>query len=237
MARYPEANYLHKKMLRVSRKFYALSNRKKNPELHTPLLRGQCNCPYWHGVFGGLYLPHLRHGVWKELLDAEFALDNSSHRGRKWVDIERADFDADGFDELLLENAYLNAYISPRRGGSMFEWDFRPKVFNLLNTLTRRPEAYHDKLLAPAQKPEPETPASGEDEYLEGIASIHEIVQSKEPGLEKLLNYDVWPRVALLDYRGNCQAMAAAIRLKRYLKQVSLLSVKKPYKRWVVSPS
>jgi len=28
------------------------------------LWRAQCNCPYWHGVFGGLYLPHLRAAVY-----------------------------------------------------------------------------------------------------------------------------------------------------------------------------
>ena len=27
------------------------------------LYKGQCNDPYWHGVFGGLYLPHLREAV------------------------------------------------------------------------------------------------------------------------------------------------------------------------------
>ncbi len=190
-ARYDEANYLHKKMLRTSAKYHALSSRKQYPDLQTPVLRGQCNCPYWHGVFGGLYLPHLRHAVWKELLLGEYALDNSSHRGRKWVDIEKTDFDADGFEELLIENSQLNAYIAPQKGGMLFEWDYRPRGYNLLNTLTRRPEAYHAKLSAASANHE-----NSDNE----TASIHDMVLSKEPDLDKALRYDDWPRTALLDH-------------------------------------
>ncbi len=34
----------------------------------THVLRAQCNDAYWHGVFGGIYLPHLRHAVYRELI-------------------------------------------------------------------------------------------------------------------------------------------------------------------------
>jgi alpha-amylase len=40
-------------------------------EARRELYRGQCNCSYWHGVFGGLYLGHLRFAVYKHLLAAE----------------------------------------------------------------------------------------------------------------------------------------------------------------------
>lgn len=190
LAKYPEVNGMHKKMLRTSRKYWALSNRKRDDELHTPLLRGQCNCPYWHGVFGGLYLPHLRHAVWKELLLAEYALDNSAHRGRKWVDVDKVDHDADGFEEVLIENAVTNAYLSLRHGGSLFEWDYRRKGYNLLNTLTRRSETYHGKLVL----------AEAAQEADPGTASIHDLVLSKEENLDKRLRVDRWPRTALLDH-------------------------------------
>jgi len=190
LARYDEANVLHKKMLRASRKYHRLSSRKREDELQTPILRGQCNCPYWHGVFGGFYLPHLRHAVWKEILLGEYGVDNVSHRGRKWIDIEKSDFDADGADELLIENAVLNAYLAPRRGGMLFEWDFRPRGYNLLNTLTRRRETYHGKL-SRAVSPDAES---------SGSASIHDLVLTKEPNLDKALHYDRWPRAALLDH-------------------------------------
>jgi hypothetical protein len=191
LARYDEANYLHKKMLRTSAKYHRLSPRKRNSHQYTPVLRGQCNCPYWHGIFGGLYLPHLRHAVWKELLLAEYSIDNAAHRGRKWVDIEQTDHDADGFPELLIENAYLNAYLAPRRGGMLFEWDYRPRGYNLLDTVTRREEAYHAKLAAATGT----AAASGKE-----TASIHDMVLTKEANLDQALHYDRWPRLALLDH-------------------------------------
>jgi 4-alpha-glucanotransferase len=201
LSRYDEANLLHKKMLRTSRKYHTLSVRKRRGDLYAPLLRGQCNCPYWHGVFGGLYLPHLRHATWKELLLSEYAMDNASHRGRKWVDIEKTDFDSDGQSEILMENAFANAYLAPGRGGMLFEWDYRPRGYNLLNTLTRHEEAYHTRLrqAVPAGDGERRT-RTAEGTVEEGTASIHDLVLTKETGLERVLTCDRWPRMALLDH-------------------------------------
>jgi len=41
------------------------------------LYRGQCNCPYWHGVFGGMYLPHLRSALYRELIKADKLTDEA----------------------------------------------------------------------------------------------------------------------------------------------------------------
>ena len=38
----------------------------------------------------------------------------------------------------------LNLYVNPSDGGTIFELDYKPKSYNLLNTLTRWPEAYHN---------------------------------------------------------------------------------------------
>ncbi|HYG75653.1 MAG TPA: alpha-amylase/4-alpha-glucanotransferase domain-containing protein, partial [Planctomycetota bacterium] len=58
--KYPEGGRIYAKMMEVSAKVDALSPKTKLAEkAHTHLYRGQCNCPYWHGVFGGMYLPHL----------------------------------------------------------------------------------------------------------------------------------------------------------------------------------
>ena len=80
--RYPEANRLHKRMLRAS---LALRARGESGggewgEARTHLWRAQCNCPYWHGVFGGLYLPHLRGAVYGELIAAETFLAGAAAR-------------------------------------------------------------------------------------------------------------------------------------------------------------
>jgi hypothetical protein len=38
---------------------------KLREKAETHLYRGQCNWPYWHGVFGGMYLPHLRSALYR----------------------------------------------------------------------------------------------------------------------------------------------------------------------------
>ena len=55
------------------------------------LWMGQCNCAYWHGVFGGLYLGHLRDSLWKKIAEAEGLL----RRGEGLVS-EPKDLDLDG---------------------------------------------------------------------------------------------------------------------------------------------
>jgi alpha-amylase/alpha-mannosidase (GH57 family) len=59
--KYPESNRMHKKMQALS----ALARRRGDPpEVRRAIGRAQCNDAYWHGVFGGLYLPHLREAIW-----------------------------------------------------------------------------------------------------------------------------------------------------------------------------
>src|ERR1700685_617122 len=79
-SKYAEANLLHKKMLRVSSKLRHESQKgsKKSGQRTaararavTNLLRAQCNDAYWHGIFGGLYAPHLRNALWRDLVRAE----------------------------------------------------------------------------------------------------------------------------------------------------------------------
>ena len=66
--KYPEANRMHKKMLALSR----LCRARGNAEAPRRALgRAQCNDAYWHGVFGGLYLRHIRDTVWRNLAEAE----------------------------------------------------------------------------------------------------------------------------------------------------------------------
>ena len=43
-------------------------------------MRAQCNDAYWHGVFGGIYAPHLRTELWRELIVAETLLDEIGPR-------------------------------------------------------------------------------------------------------------------------------------------------------------
>ena len=52
----------------------------------------------------------------------------------------------DGNEEAILENSEMSLGFSAADGGTLFEWDCRRRPFNLVNTLTRREEVYHDLL-------------------------------------------------------------------------------------------
>lgn len=193
LAKYDEANNIHKRMLRVSAKLEALrpTEDPRLGEAERLLHQGQCNCAYWHGVFGGLYLNHLRTAVYEKLIAAERVLDDIRYRDDDWVACETLDFDADGNDEAILENAHLALVFSPTDGGALVEWDYKDKPFNFCNTLTRREEPYHDALRAGMVQ-------IGEETH--GDQSIHELVRAKEEGLEKFLVYDPYRRVSVRDH-------------------------------------
>jgi len=188
LTKYPEANTLHKKMLRVSQRVHALPKRsRRGAAALQALWRGQCNDAYWHGVFGGLYLPHLRHAVFHHLIRAEQVLEETP-RARGSVRIEKRDFDADGQAEVLLCSPHLALVVEPARGGGVVELDARAKAFNLGNTFTRRPEAYHRKLQTSVRR------------HDHGAATIHEERGAKEEGLADLLHYDGYRRGSFLDH-------------------------------------
>ena len=193
LGKYDESNNLHKRMLVVSREILALKD-KKDPrvlEAEVCLHKAQCNCGYWHGVFGGLYLNHIRTAIYENLIKAECLLDSVRHGDTAWVGVEQYDFDGDGNDEVILKNEHLWLGIKPTDGGSLFEWDIKAKAFNIGSVLTRRDELYHDDL------------RSGRvsvGESGQGDASIHELVRAKEDGLENFLIYDPYRRVSLRDH-------------------------------------
>lgn len=198
IAKYDESNHMYRKMLWVSdqvAKADAILAKsggssklvKSLVNARNSLYQAQCNCAYWHGVFGGLYLPHLRHAVYVKLLEAEDLCNQILNPDGNFVEIRRSDFDADSQDEILLRNSRVGLMISPRKGGAAYELDYLPQHFNLLNSLHRQPEAYHQQVAR-----------AGED-IKEG-ASIHDQYRTKEQGLDKYLVYDRHLRGALIDH-------------------------------------
>ncbi|MFH1684588.1 MAG: alpha-amylase/4-alpha-glucanotransferase domain-containing protein, partial [Candidatus Margulisiibacteriota bacterium] len=161
--KYPEANNLHKKMLHVSNRLKTLSKgktliggHKKIAELEKAkqeLYMGQCSCAYWHGMFGGLYLNYLRHAIYSHLIRSEIEMEKLNRAGKPFVELTLTDIDKDGQDEVILANSMLNLYFSPQRGGSLFELDYKPKAFNLINTLVKHQEDYHEDPLASDGQP------------------------------------------------------------------------------------
>ena len=172
--KYPEANHLHKRMLFVSGKVRL----NPNSEASRKLYRAQCNDPYWHGVFGGLYLPHLRESAFKHLIEAE----NKLPLRPGW---EAHDYDLDGRPELFFRNSRFNLLLRPAFGGSLVEFDDRRLCRNLSDVLSKRPESYHRQ---------------DDLEPAEGGKSIHEQVRRLPPGAASLLRYDWHPRYSLLDH-------------------------------------
>lgn len=140
LERYPESRLMHRKMVRVSEAVAGMEGSEEvAAEARDYLFRGQSNDPYWHGVFGGLYLLHLRTGNYRSLLKAE----NLARPGRG-VEVERVDFDGDGREEVLVSSPRVNCYLHGI-GGQIFELDDRRAAWNLLATLARRPEPYHEE--------------------------------------------------------------------------------------------
>src|SRR5439155_17676537 len=124
LAKYPEANHLHKRMLdvsaRVARNYPARSLRTAEglPEAVRQLYRAQANCAYWHGLFGGIYLPHLRQRLWRHLIRAERALEDA---GVKRQPLRIFDLNADRHDEVMVTTDAFIAVIDPQEG-ALVEW-------------------------------------------------------------------------------------------------------------------
>ena len=180
LVKYPESNRMHKTMLALS----DLSRRRGNPpEARRAIGRAQCNDAYWHGVFGGLYLPHLRSAIWRQLAIAEREL----RKGESLV-CEELDLDYDGFPELWVHSSQFSALISPRRGGAIEVLTRFSDLTNLADVLTRRREFYHEP---------PKQHGHHQDEPSGGTASIHDI--EKAAKLKELPPVDIEPRAILVE--------------------------------------
>jgi alpha-amylase len=135
LVKYTESNRMHKKMIALS----ALCRERGDPEsARRAIGRAQCNDAYWHGVFGGLYLPFLRAAVWSNLARAEREL-----RTGEAIAWERRDIDFDGHAEIWIHSSEFSAIVSPRRGGALEELTRFADGANVADALTRRREAYH----------------------------------------------------------------------------------------------
>ncbi len=195
-SKYAESDEMYSRMLGLSQRLETLeSSPGTDPDYlevaRQELYRGQCNCPYWHGAFGGLYLPHLRNAIYKHLIACHEALDAAEGKTGPRVSLEVGDFNLDARQEVRLENDRLVAFVRPAHGGHIYELDVRESWANVLATLDRRAESYHtaiaDAVAAPSQ-------------VHEGPSNLHDRVILKQEGLDRLLVYDRAPRKALVDH-------------------------------------
>ncbi|MFX1313331.1 MAG: alpha-amylase/4-alpha-glucanotransferase domain-containing protein [Promethearchaeota archaeon] len=161
LVKYPESNNMHKKMLHVRNTLISTEEKliKIDNDLNSKILgkineawdeiyKAQCNDCYWHGLFGGVYLQFLRFSVYTHLINAEKIIDDINSlinpNLKSYVYITPLDFNKDSKTDYIIESNLINLYINLSDGGTIFELDYKPKSYNLLNTLTRWPEAYHE---------------------------------------------------------------------------------------------
>lgn len=151
LLRYPEANLLQKKMLRVSKKINSAKEGKSRfkvikemiSQAQDLLFQGQRNNAYWDNILSGLYIPEERHRTYSCLIKAENLIDAASRQAPKWIQVYEIDYDCDGHDEIIIETESQNIYISPSMGGTILEHDYRSKNINLTNVISRKEESYH----------------------------------------------------------------------------------------------
>ncbi|NJE46064.1 DUF1926 domain-containing protein [Thermococcus sp. GR7] len=189
--KYPESNYMHKRMLMVSELV------RDNPEARHFILKAQCNDAYWHGIFGGVYLPHLRRTIWKNIIKANSYVSTGSFV---------RDIDFDGREEVFIESENFFAVFKPAYGGALFELSSKRKAVNYNDVLARRWEHYHEV-------PEAATPEEGDSE---GVASIHEIGKKIPEEIRRELAYDSHPRAILQDHFLSPETGLDDYRLARY---------------------
>jgi alpha-amylase len=193
LARYPEANRMHKRVQAIRARWDTLA---AHPELfdeastadaHAAALeeiwKAECNCPYWHGVFGGLYLPHIRGAIYSHAVRANALLDRiESPEGVPRARLE--DVDLDGRIEAVLATGSATAIVDGY--GTVVSYEIYEPSVNLADVLARRREVYHSKV-------HEAVPRTGE------AKTIHGTYTAKEAGLERLLVYDDGPRGLFTD--------------------------------------
>jgi alpha-amylase len=194
MVKYDEINHLHKRMLMVSNKVHAMRRGRKRDRALELLWAAQGNDPYWHGLFGGIYLFNIRVATYANLIAAEDAAEGEELT----ASLTRQDFNCDGHEDVIVSSVPFNAIWAPAFGGSLLELDFRPAQYNLYDIMTRRKEGYHSELVRAANENAVITPMSPQAGEVEGRRV--RVVRAKEPGLELRLIYDWHRRASFLDH-------------------------------------
>ena len=204
LVRYPEVNNQHKKMLRVHDAVYVAGATEEAGAVQ--LWKGQANDTYWHGLFGGIYMNHVRSAIYHHLTKAENAADRIRFGDGHWQHFKFTDFDKDSQNELIIESDQQNIYIDPNRGGTLFEWDMRRSMHNVLSVMSRYEEGYHRTLreFEQERRKHEALAAKQSANTVNGDstqpASPHTSVRTKEPDLDRFLVSDPYRRKSLVDH-------------------------------------
>lgn len=202
LKKYPEAGRMHERMISVSGMVDEAAGRGASenvkawfPEAKEEVLKAQSNCAYWHGVFGGVYLPHLRSGVYGHLIKAQDLIDGADEKIKK-RNIPVRDYDSNS-REISIDNRFIRIFIKSFSGGALSEIDYKPNHLNLTNTISRIKETYHEKL----RRSYAERIRAAREMIKNGnYADINDIVGLARHGLRKVLVYDEYRRMSFLTH-------------------------------------
>jgi len=181
LSKYPESAQMHARMSYVSNRISKLDPGLEGAQRE--LYKGQCNCPYWHGVFGGIYLYHLRSAVYEHLINADKMLDEDK------IDSKDIDFFyTNGRQAVILEDKSFFICVDPTHGGVIREIDYKANSINLINTLARHREDYHRKILERIN-----------NKITEPL-KIYEAIKTIDERIKEGIFYDRYMRACLIDH-------------------------------------
>ena len=183
LVKYAESNRLHKRMLELS----AARASVKSSDFDTFLYKFQTNDALWHGVFGGLYLPNLRDNAYKFLIQAE----KIRYAGKSVIESDQNEMD--GHTKVKAVTPHYLFRFDGAMGGQLVEFDILKKGYNWQNSLTRRKELYHQKILNP--KPAVEAPKE-----IDGIDTIHSASLEIDQSMRDALIYDWYIKNSFIDH-------------------------------------
>ncbi|MBF0493980.1 MAG: DUF1926 domain-containing protein [Candidatus Omnitrophica bacterium] len=216
--KYPEAEYMHERMLSVSAKLHAMmeenqadASRQSNgrcilttndqrltTDIQSLLMRAriylykaQCNCAYWHGIFGGLYLFHLRQAVYRNIIQCEKLIEFMKYGAGDYLYTDFQKFGDLDDGTIIFANKNISLYCSPGEGGVLKEIDDKKNFDNLINTLGRHKEFYHKRVR--------EIFCKKNKKYRE-MENIYEIFESRGIDFSRHLDYDGRGRHNFIDH-------------------------------------
>ncbi len=210
-SKYAESNQMHKQVQRLNRALQKIKpelSETEFAEAQDHIWQAQCNCAYWHGVFGGLYLPHLRFALYRQMIEAQKIIDSKNSASKiagpfgVW---ESEDWNCDGKLEFALNTPEL--YVSLNGQAEMDQLWLKKTKVNLIDTLTRRFEAYHDNI---AGKPEDGT-------------KLENTLGSKEENLQQYLIYDKGTRRSSADHCLQAQCSPETYFAQQYHEAYKLV--------------
>ncbi len=186
-SRYPESNWMHKRMLGLSARLNALPEKHRTDLMQQKLYESQANDAYWHGLFGGLYLPHLRRAVYGALVELEALLDACMPRPASLTE----DTDLDGVKEAYHQNGILQAVVKLDSFASICELDAYRLKHNFGDTLRCQIEHYYQKI-QPGER-------QASNHAVTGIASAHDRISYKHEINAEDTEADDHPRNLFVD--------------------------------------